>query len=1479
MKKLKYLVALAFVLVAAVVCSVAFTGTSAVSADEGTFVSFGDSGVLSLDVTDDSLLFENVGSNKSETNRWADCSAYFTYKIKTPLSRSMYMKTVCDGGDARLLSVSVDNSNWTELLSPSVSLAYKWEDGAAFIKLDDFLSGDYVYIRFADATVDNGFGSSVSLLEFYQTKRVFGFNESGKIKIDLSDENALYDAGNSYLTGSGTRVADNTTFVYKLQVPQTKSILAAFKDHGRDRILQTSSDGNVWTDIETVAQSADSKVDLTARCTGDYLYVRFGDSNYLSDGISDGCGSNVEYLEFYRTGNVVSFGEDNEINVDVTANLTWRDDGSVIGGSGNRFADNGNSFTYKFYLPYADKYDYVLKADCNGGSGRCVLVSGDGVNYVEKLSQKNGVFAADSWGDGTTGYYSVSRYVANDYLYVKFADQTPEDGNGTSVTVLGMTRAKKILNTVLSFDNDKITVDVTDDWQLFENNGSVVNFADKYRFADMTATFTYKIAVPDTKSMYMQTETGNGRKIEVSADNENWTTLLDETLSPAKLPETWENGGSFVLDKYLSGEFVYLRFGDNTPDDGFGGWVKKLEFIKTPAAYTIELSEGTTAVSVTDDTKLYRNGFSLKGANNRFADERRYFVYRVKLPLNADKYDIVMKADCEGDHRFIQLSSGDANYTTVLSQINSIFPNWSYGYPLNDYAGGEYVYIKFADEKTDDGFGSSLTKLEFSVKEKFVPHTIKLSGDSAEVDLTDDKLVYENNGSVVGENGNRFVDCSGYFIYAVAVPAGKTLRMEVLCEGVDRLIKVSSDKENWVEVLGDTATPDLWNGGTAIYDLSYFCSGEKVYVMFADRKIEDGFGSDVRALNFYAENYAEDFSDSLIWEVKISSDAHITSGKSDIAYKNGAYRVIKDKLVYGFDLPETPDYVYARIKSAGSGKISYSFDGKNFAEFKATNVQFELEDNVKYYFVPLSDGEKFYIEFAGENDGIELYSLTVYCQPKQEEIVPESGDYVSFIDSMYAETAEDHLIRELSKFSGEPGFYKGWCFFDQSDYGTFKFRYTPGAVSVRLVATLRYGYRISVSPDGENFRDVAIAQLASTRHQDVIDNTGIYQFDLTEYAGESGYLYVRLGDCTFDYGWGGSFTEMSLISLSAGTVESKNVFGQGKLNARVDVSDIGYLYENNLSYQNYLGRAVKNDAYFTYKFALENDADSFYIAYNGNETLKALISLDGVEYVGIPDMYLLNTYVGDGSATTYNLGEYLKRSKTLYIRFADGNASDDKPSVLYSLYAGYNRTSLSAAEGDEFVNEKVYSFITCTSSENDYLLNPDERNVETGDREWGIIDKEFNYRAKGIYKFTYGETAKALKLSASLSGSFVLSVSKDGINWTDIAVAAQQYYSPYIWSDSQREIYTDISFIAENNEKRTVFVKVSDMVTDNAYGARLKGLAFTEMSGDKKQPDPDSSHGGETTGGCTISLGGDSILFVAVAAMLAFVALCRRKQK
>jgi len=1566
MKKVKML--LAAVLVAAVMCS--FGAFVSASDDAGTSLSFGDNAVLTVDVTDDSLLYENSGSNKNETNRWADCSAYFTYKIKVPESRSMFMQTICDGGDARLVCVSTDNANWTEVLSPSVSLAYKWEDGAAFIKLDDYLSGDYVYVRFSDATPETGFGSSVSLLRFYMTKRTLTFDDNGEINVDLSDETLLFTAGNSYLSGSGTRVADNTEFVYKIAVPETKSIVASFKDHGRDRILRVGSDLSALTTIGTVAQSADAKVDLTPYCGGQYVYVAFGDSNYLNDGTADGCGSNVEYLKFFRMNNVIAFGEENSVSADVTASGNmWEDHGSVVGVSNNRFADNDNYFVYKFYMPDSDKYEYVLTADCNGGSGRCVLVSGDGENYVERLSQKNGVFDADSWGDGGVGNYKVSKHVKDGYLYVKFADQTPEDGSGTSITVLGASRTKKILSTVLSFgDSDKITVDVTDDWQLFENNGSVVNFEGGYRFADMTATFTYKIAVPDTKSMYMQAETGNGRKIEISTDNTAWVTIFDETLNPQKLPETWDNGGSFVLDQYLTGEFLYVRFCDNTPADGFGGWVKKLEFIKTEAGATIELTEGTVTVDVTDNAKLFRNGFSLTGENNRFADERRYFVYRVKMPENAEKYAIGMKANCDGNDRFIQLSSDDKNYKTVLSQNNGIFPDWDYGYSFDEFGCSEYVYIRFADENTADGFGTSLTSLEFFVTKKFVPYTIDPDGGTFTVDLTDDAQLYENGGSIVGgvnnrfadgENyfiyrvkvaegrsvymtlscegvntsvrissdgvnyaelempvsctlrdycsgeyvyvmftgktgtagfgadvralaftdeervephvfefgnssvidvdltdanlifkdagsvlgagGNRFVDCTGYFIYAVKVPVQKFIRMEVHCEGVDRLIKVSDDGENWTELLGYTATPDYWNGATAIYNLDYFCTSRYVYIMFADRKPEDGFGSDLRALAFYAVDAEEDFSGSLIWEIKPVSDKYIVDGTSELHYKNGAYRVIKSQLTYGFPLPADPEFMYARVQSYGSGKILYSFDGQDFTEFRQTNVQFELEGGVKYYYIPLASGEKFFIRFVGSDQGMELYSLTVYCQPTVNCQVPQNGDYISFTDTMYAEDAESHLVRELSKFSGELSFNKSWCFFDQSDYGTFKFAYAVNAVSVRLVATLRYGYRISVSADGEKFEDLAIAALASTRHQDVIDNTGVYQFDLTPYINDSGFVYVRLGDCTSDYGWGGSFTEMNVISLCEGESESKQIFTEGELNARIDVSDAGYLYENNLSYQDYLGRAVKNDGYFTYKFMLENDADSFYIAFNGNETLKVLMSLNGVDYSAIPDMYLLNTYVGDGSATTYNLSDYLGKSKTFYIRFTDGNTADDKASVLYSLYAGYNRSSLSSRKGYEYEDRIEHAFLTSTSAENDYLVNPDEKNVETGDRYWGIIDKEFNYRAKGIYRFSYAETAKSLKLTASVSGSYVLSVSVDGVVWTDIAVAVQQYYSPFIWSDSQREIYTDISFLMENNEQRTVYVRISDMVDDNAYGARLRGMGVTEMSGKLIENTSDSS--------------------------------------
>ena len=125
-----------------------------------------------------------------------------------------------------------------------------------------------------------------------------------------------------------------------------------------------------------------------------------------------------------------------------------------------------------------------------------------------------------------------------------------------------------------TIDFDTGTIDETP-W-LFDPDGSQSNGVQN-RFADGTAHFTYRFPLPaDTTSAQVTLTIDNEFLVQVSNDNQNWTTVLQETQ-----PVTdGSNKAARTIDltPYLGpaangAKPVYVKVSDAFPNDGWGGRV------------------------------------------------------------------------------------------------------------------------------------------------------------------------------------------------------------------------------------------------------------------------------------------------------------------------------------------------------------------------------------------------------------------------------------------------------------------------------------------------------------------------------------------------------------------------------------------------------------------------------------------------------------------------------------------------------------------------------------------------------------------------------------------------------------------------------------------------------------------------------------------------------------------------------------------
>ena len=188
----------------------------------------------------------------------------------------------------------------------------------------------------------------------------------------------------------------------------------------------------------------------------------------------------------------------------------------------------------------------------------------------------------------------------------------------------------------------------------------------------------------------------------------------------------------------------------------------------------------------------------------------------------------------------------------------------------------------------------------------------------------------------------------------------------------------------------------------------------------------------------------------------------------------------------------------------------------------------------------------------------------------------------------------------------------------------------------------------------------------------------------------------------------------------------------------------------------------------------------------------------------------------------------------------------------------------------------MQAFLANDESESKYLFEYDNTQM-------GVTNKykEYNRTSYGVYRFALHDGAKAIKLLASIGNSFVLSVSSDNVNYTDILISDQQYYgNNHLSDDTVRDVYIDITNLVGGEY---LYVKVADLIDDNDCGAQLRGLGVICMSGDEKtenssdgQEKPDEEKPENEKSGCKASVSA-GLLSAMVAAAVYYLAAKKKK--
>ena len=110
---------------------------------------------------------------------------------------------------------------------------------------------------------------------------------------------------------------------------------------------------------------------------------------------------------------------------------------------------------------------------------------------------------------------------------------------------------------------------------LFDTDGS--QFDGEGRFTDGGTHATYRFQLPaDVQGGTLTLDIANQFLVEASTDNQTWTTVLKEDAPIRDRSNRSER--TLDLNALRGGaRTLYLRLGDSQPDDGWGGWLARVE--------------------------------------------------------------------------------------------------------------------------------------------------------------------------------------------------------------------------------------------------------------------------------------------------------------------------------------------------------------------------------------------------------------------------------------------------------------------------------------------------------------------------------------------------------------------------------------------------------------------------------------------------------------------------------------------------------------------------------------------------------------------------------------------------------------------------------------------------------------------------------------------------------------------------------------
>ena len=358
----------------------------------------------------------------------------------------------------------------------------------------------------------------------------------------------------------------------------------------------------------------------------------------------------------------------------------------------------------------------------------------------------------------------------------------------------------------------------------------------------------------------------NDWSVEFSANGTDWTLGGTNTApySSAHNESSWlakpltnESPYYFDLSAFLPANNLYVRIGDASPADGWGGFAYNA--LITAKGYPYFYAGGREPNSVGfngDQQWLYVKDWTSDADNStgRFADKKRKFVYKFDLPDGEDACWLHTRISAE----YTLEVSTNSMFSTVDLVVsnnpgarNEVFLQLSLADVLAKTA-DNLIYVRIGDSKPDDGWGGNPKEFWIS------PHPVVFATTSFNSG-TEDELLYlwYNMQATLSSDGYRYADINNQFAYRINFDSpgqvGLTIRSEYLVEGSSNntdwitLFNAGADHIGNENILFDPFT-GIASGHGAVTTTNKFCSNlyegiSNVFFMrISDCDTSDGWG-------------------------------------------------------------------------------------------------------------------------------------------------------------------------------------------------------------------------------------------------------------------------------------------------------------------------------------------------------------------------------------------------------------------------------------------------------------------------------------------------------------------------------------------------------------------------------------------------------------------------------------------------------------